>query len=361
VVNPGFWQGKRVLVTGHTGFKGSWLSLWLNLMGAEVSGFALHPPTSPSLYDLAGISQDLTGTTGDVRDFSAVRQALITRRPEIVLHLAAQALVRRSYADPVETYATNVLGTVHLLEAVRQAECVRAVVIVSSDKCYDNREWVWGYREIDPLGGFDPYSSSKGCQELVAAAFRSSFFGRDGASGHGAAVASGRAGNVIGGGDWGEDRLIPDLMRAALSGEVARIRYPQAVRPWQHVLEPLGGYLLLAEKLSGTEAREYAEAWNFGPGEAAAQPVGWVVGRLASLWGDGLRWQQDQNAHLHESHFLRLDCSKARQRLGWRPRLGLEQTLAWTAEWYRAYQAEPKSVREVTKAQILRYLTLEAV
>jgi CDP-glucose 4,6-dehydratase len=360
MVKPTFWQGKRILVTGHTGFKGSWLSLWLKLMGAEVSGYALDPPTSPSLYDLAGIAQDLVGTTGDVRDFRALKQALVAQRPEIVLHLAAQALVRRSYADPVETYATNVMGVVHLLEAVRQVESVRAVVIVSSDKCYENREWVWGYREIDPLGGFDPYSSSKGCQELVAAAFRRSFFARAGTADRSVAVASARAGNVIGGGDWGEDRLIPDLMRAALAGEVARIRYPQAIRPWQHVLEPLGGYLLLAEKLCGPEAPEYAEAWNFGPGEAAAQPVGWVVERLASLWGDGLRWEQERNQHPHEAQMLRLDCSKARQRLGWRPRLDLEQTLGWTVEWYQAYQAGPESVRDMTKAQIRRYLSLEA-
>jgi CDP-glucose 4,6-dehydratase len=360
MVNPTFWQGKRVLVTGHTGFKGSWLSLWLKRMGAEVSGYALSPPTSPSLYEVAGVSQDIAGIRGDVCDLDAVKQALLAQRPEVIFHLAAQALVRRSYRDPVETYATNVMGLVHLLEAVRQVDSVRAVVIVSSDKCYDNREWVWGYREIDPLGGFDPYSSSKACQELITAAFRNSFFGRDRFPRQGVAVASARAGNVVGGGDWGEDRLIPDVIRAMLAGDVARIRYPLAIRPWQHVLEPLGGYLLLAEKLCGPEGQDYAEAWNFGPAEEAAKPVAWVVERLASLWSEGVRWQQDQNEHLHEAYFLKLDCSKARLRLDWRPRLTLDQTLAWTMEWYQAYQKEPKSVREMTTAQILRYLSLVA-
>lgn len=273
-------------------------------------------------------------------------------RPEIVIHLAAQSLVRRSYLNPVETYATNVMGTVHLLEAARRSDSVKAVLIVTSDKCYENREWVWGYRENDPLGGHDPYSNSKGCAELVTAAFRNSFFNGQSA-GQRAALASARAGNVIGGGDWAEDRLIPDIMRRWLDGRSVLIRNPHAVRPWQHVLDPLGAYLLLAEKLYAEGAR-FAESWNFGPRDGDARPVSWVVERCRSLWGDGAMWERDQAEHPHEAHYLKLDCSKARAELGWEPRWNLEQALAATVEWYRAYQSGA-DLRQLTLRQIEDY------
>jgi len=348
VADQRFWSRKRVLLTGHTGFKGSWLALWLTIMGAEVVGLSNGRPTQPSLFDVARIAEDVASVEVDVRDLERIERFMRDFHPDVVLHLAAQPLVRRSYENPVETYAINVMGTVHVLEAIRRIGSVRVVVNVTSDKCYENREWEWGYREDEPMGGRDPYSSSKGCAELVTAAYRSSFF----SGGDSPALASARAGNVIGGGDWAPDRLVPDLMRAALSGVSLSVRNPKAVRPWQHVLNPLSGYLLLAERL--WHAREYADGWNFGPPDTDARPVVWVVERVAALWGAGLRWESDPSEHPHEAHSLKLDSSRARQRLGWAPKWDLERGLAATVDWYRAYR-DGEDVRAFTLAQIEAY------
>jgi CDP-glucose 4,6-dehydratase len=330
VTQTQFWSGRRVFVTGHTGFKGGWLVAWLRRLGAEVTGYALPPPTKPSLFEKARIGEGITSVIADVDCLDTLCSAVRDAAPEIVLHLAAQPLVHAGYSDPVSTYRTNVLGTVHLLEAVRRASGVRAVVNVTTDKCYENREWFWGYRENDALGGFDPYSNSKACSELVTASYRSAFFGAN----SGVAVASARAGNVIGGGDWGQDRLVPDLIRAFSSGKAANIRRPDAIRPWQHVLEPLSGYMLLAQRLfeHGAEA---AQAWNFGPREEDARPVRWVAQSLAQAWGKNAQWTVDKQAHPHEAHYLKLDCSKARAELGWSPRLALPTAIEWTVRWHR--------------------------
>ena len=348
-----FWQGKRVLLTGHTGFKGSWLSLWLQSMGAHVVGYALAPPTNPSLFDVAEVSKGMTSITGDIRDLAHLRKVFAEHKPEIVIHMAAQALVRYSYIEPVETYSTNVMGTVNLLEAVRSAGSVKAVVNVTSDKCYENREWEWGYRENEAMGGYDPYSNSKGCAELVTAAYRNSYFHPEKYSTHGVAIASGRAGNVIGGGDWADDRLIPDIMRAITQGKPVNIRNPHAIRPWQHVLEPLSGYLSLAQKLY-EQGENYAEGWNFGPNDEDAKPVQWIVGELTKEWGEGASWKLDGGDHPHEAHYLKLDCSKAKMRLDWRPRWHLEEALGAIVDWHRAYRDE-NNMRELTLHQISAY------
>lgn len=354
-MNATFWQQRRVFVTGHTGFKGSWLALWLERLGARVTGYSLPEPTSdPSLFELARVAEGMTASlAGDVRDLDSLSRALNGARPEVVIHMAAQSLVRRSYQDPAGTYATNVMGTVNLLEAARRAEGLRAVLVVTTDKCYENREWVWGYRETDRLGGRDPYSNSKACAELVTDAYRRSFFGAE--ESNAAAVASARAGNVIGGGDWAEDRLLPDIFRAAAEGREVQIRNPDAVRPWQHVLEPLSGYLLLAENLCGERRAEFAEGWNFGPSDEDARPVSWVVGRIAERWGDALRWSRDAGAHHpHEARSLRLDCSKSRELLRWRPRWTIERALDATVEWYRS-QAAGADARRLCADQIDAY------
>jgi CDP-glucose 4,6-dehydratase len=343
-----FWSGRRVLVTGHTGFKGAWLSLWLAELGASVSGYALAAPDGPSLYTLADVAQDVENVTGDVRDTEAVAAAVARLEPEIVIHMAAQAFVRRSFAEPVATYATNVMGTVNVLDAVRRARGVRVVVVVSSDKCYENREWVWGYRETEPMGGHDPYSSSKGATELVTAAYRASFFAAPDAP----AVASARAGNVFGGGDWSEDRLLPDVFRAALAGEPIRVRNPDAVRPWQHVLNPLSGYLRVAERAWADRA--CARGWNFGPADDDARPVRWIVDRLDELWDAPLRWEVDPGPHPHEAQWLKLDSSLARSRLDWAPRWGLEDGLRRTVAWHRAHR-DGADVREATLSQVREF------
>lgn len=352
-MTPEFWRGRRTLVTGHTGFKGAWLSLWLQCLGAETLGYALAPPTAPSLYDAAGVGQNMTSVHGDVRDFALLSRTFAEFRPEVVFHLAAQSLVRVSYEAPLETYAVNVMGTAHVLEAVRRTEGVRAVVIVTSDKCYENREWVWGYRESEPMGGHDPYSSSKGCAELVTAAYRSSYFPPGRYAQHGTGIASARAGNVIGGGDWARDRLIPDVMRAFAAGEPVVIRNPEAIRPWQHVLEPLHGYLTLAEALCRAGA-EFAGAWNFGPDDRDTWPVRRVVEHLAERWGAGAGWERDTALHPHEAHCLKLDSSLARARLHWRPVLDLQVALDWVVEWYRGV-AQGGSPREIVLRQIERF------
>lgn len=352
-VNPSFWSGKKVFVTGHTGFKGSWLSLWLQSMGANVIGYALAPPTNPSLFAVANVADGMTSLEGDIRDVSAISKELKNYQPDIVIHMAAQSLVRHSYANPIETYSTNVMGTVNVLEAARQAGSVRAIVIVTSDKCYENREWLWGYRENEALGGYDPYSNSKGCAELVTSAYRNSYFNPDHYADHRVALASARAGNVIGGGDWAVDRLIPDIMRAIVQGKPVHIRNPLAIRPWQHVLEPLSGYLMLAEKL-WKEGAAYGEAWNFGPSDEDTKPVSWIVDRLTKAWGKGASWKLDNGDHPHEAHYLKLDCSKAKLRLDWHPRWHLEQALGAIVDWHLAHQAG-NDMRAVTLRQIAAY------
>jgi CDP-glucose 4,6-dehydratase len=334
-MNADFWRGRRVFLTGHTGFKGSWLSLWLSKLGAEVTGYALAPPTRPNLFELAGIADSLHSIIADIRDAAQLEQALLQAQPEIVIHMAAQSLVRPSYQDPLTTYAVNVMGTAHLLEAVRKAPAVRAVVVVTTDKCYDNKEWLWGYREDEALGGHDPYSSSKACAELVTAAYRKSFFS---AANSTTAIASVRAGNVIGGGDWATDRLVPDVLAAFAAGRTVTLRNPDAIRPWQHVLEPLSGYLELAERLY-TEGARHAQAWNFGPADSAAQPVRWIVERLAAHWGGAAHWAVDQTPQPHEANYLKLDSSKARMQLGWTPRWSLDDALFRIAVWHQAYLA----------------------
>ncbi len=353
MVDKIFWQGKRVFLTGHTGFKGSWLTLWLKSLGATVTGFSLAPDTTPNLFTLANVSEGIDSIIGDIRDRAALLKALKATRPEIVIHMAAQPLVRESYVTPVETYETNVMGTVHLLDAIRQTPGVKSVVIVTTDKCYENREWEWGYRENEAMGGYDPYSSSKGCAELVTAAYRNSFFNPASHASHGVAVGSGRAGNVIGGGDWAADRLIPDIMRAISAGQTVQIRNPHAIRPWQHVLEPLSGYLILAERLYA-EGPRFADAWNFGPADADAQPVQAIVKHLTSQWGEGAQWQLDGGDHPHEATFLKLDCSKARARLGWSPQWDLNHTLDTIVDWYKA-MVRREDMRAVTLQQIDNY------
>lgn len=341
------------MVTGHTGFKGSWLTTWLLRMGARVSGFALPPATDPNLFLAGALLDDIRSTYGDVRDAESVARAFAAERPEVVLHLAAQPIVRRSYEDPVGTFATNVLGTVNVLDAVRRVGSARAVVVVTSDKCYENREWVWSYREKSALGGRDPYSASKACAEIVTRSFRNSFFKVTGDI----FVATARAGNVVGGGDWAEDRLVPDTIQALLAGRPVELRYPNAIRPWQHVLDPLSGYLKLAENLdSGGDA--FAEGWNFAPWEEDARTVGWVAARLQRAWGVTPAWRPQEGAHHHEQIFLKLDSSKARLQLGWRPKLRIHDTVDWTVDWYRAfYDGAP--ARRLVEDQIARYQGVE--
>jgi len=348
-MNPEFWRQRRVFITGHTGFKGGWLALWLSELGAEVHGYALEPPTTPSLFRVARLPECLAShVIGDIRDPRLLNSAVLSASPEIVFHLAAQPLVRAAYADPVGTYAVNVMGTVHLLEAVRRCPSVRAVVVVTTDKCYDNREWVWPYRENDPLGGHDPYSSSKAAAELVTQAYRSAFLAEAGIQ-----VASARAGNVIGGGDWAQDRLIPDVLRALDAGEAVRLRAPQSIRPWQHVLEPLAGYLSLAERLHAQESG-MAAAWNFGPDPGDAWPVEQVVRRLCERTQG--RWQSDPAPGPRESMRLNLDSTQARTRLGWRPRWPLERALEYTLAWHQAWRSQA-DMRVVTREQIRDYQT----
>jgi CDP-glucose 4,6-dehydratase len=342
------WRGRRVFLTGHTGFKGSWLALWLHRLGAEVTGFALPPPTDRSLFEQARVAELVTDVEGDVRDLDAVLAAMTAARPEVVFHLAAQPLVRLSYEQPVETYATNVMGTVHVLEAMRRVGGVGAAVCITSDKCYENREQVWPYRETDPMGGHDPYSSSKGCAELIVTAYRQSFFAQ------GPALASVRAGNVIGGGDYARDRLVPDLVRAFECGVGPAIRFPGAVRPWQHVLEALGGYLLIAERLLACEPG-LAGAWNLGPADEDARPVSWIVDRMRAAWGSGAAEPTNwEGATPHEAGLLRLDISKARALLGWSPSLPLGEAIDWIVAWHRAV-AKGEDPRAVTAAQIDAY------
>lgn len=340
------WAGRRVLVTGHTGFKGGWLSLWLHQLGAIVGGLSLPPPTDPNFFEQTRLRDLVDHVDCDIRDQQCVERAIRDFQPQVVFHLAAQPLVRYSYDNPVETYATNVMGTVHVLEACRHQASVEAVICVTTDKCYENREWVWPYRENEPMGGYDPYSSSKGAAELVISAYRRSYP-------TGPAIASVRAGNVIGGGDWALDRLIPDIVRSLLKGEAPLIRNPQSVRPWQHVLEALGGYLLIAERLlSGS--REIATAWNFGPADEDTQPVGWIVDEMLANWGSNLDWRISEGPQPHEAVLLRLDISKARAELGWQPRLRLKEALTKVVAWHTEVDAG-RDARDVSLEQIADY------
>jgi len=338
-----FWQGKKVFLTGHTGFKGSWLSIWLQLLGAQITGYSLAPHTSPNMFDLVKEADDINDIRGDVRNLESLKGALADSQAEIVIHMAAQPLVRDSYKFPIDTYSTNIMGTVNVLEAARLQKNVRTVLNVTSDKCYENREITNGYNENDPMGGHDPYSSSKGCAELVTSAYRKSFFKAD------KAVASARAGNVIGGGDWAADRLVPDIIRAAKDKHTVYLRNPQAIRPWQHVLDPLSGYLMLLERLY-TDGQPFAEGWNFGPPEDDAKTVEWIAYEISKLWG-GLKLEKDNKLHPHEAHHLKLDCSKARTLLGWKPRLKLPEALKWTVLWYKD-QFAGENMRSVTEKQI---------
>jgi CDP-glucose 4,6-dehydratase len=344
-----FWKDKKVLITGHTGFKGSWLSLWLQMLGAKVVGFSLEPLTQPNLFSLANVECGMTSIIGDIRDLESLTSVFKTHQPEIVFHLAAQPLVRRSYDNPVETYSTNVMGLVHLLECIRNTSSVRAVVNVTTDKCYENKEWLWGYRETDRLGGHDPYSNSKACAELVTAAFHSSYFNKNQTK-----IATARAGNVIGGGDWAQNRLVPDVINACINRSPVILRHPASIRPWQHVLEPLHGYLLLAERLY-LDQDLYAGGWNFGPNQEDAKPVSWVVEFILETWGGCHRWEQEQGEQPHEAQLLKLDCSKAKSLLQWHPVWNLENGLKKTVDWYLAYVANV-NLRDVTMGQIDDYM-----
>lgn len=333
-----FWRGRQVFLTGHTGFKGAWLSLWLQRLGAEVHGYSRSAPSQPSLFDAAGLASTMHSTAGDICDIGTLGRSMQAIAPEVVFHLAAQPIVRESYRDPIGTYQANVMGTLNVLECVRGCSSVRAVVVVTSDKCYENQEWPWPYREIDALGGHDPYSSSKACAELVVRCYSNSFFGANDDAGQGVAVASARAGNVLGGGDWARDRLIPDTVRAFAAGEMVRIRSPRAIRPWQHVMEALHGYLILAERLA-VEGRKYSGPWNFGPSSTDLKPVEWIVDRLAKNWGEGASWERAAAPDLHEANTLKIDWSKAAMGLGWKPALGLSKSLELVTQWYKGFYA----------------------
>lgn len=346
------WQGTRVLLTGHTGFKGAWLTLWLSRLGCHVTGLALDPPSQPSLFEAAAVANFCDSIIGDIRDPGVVKAAVERARPDVVLHLAAQSLVRESYRAPVDTFATNVMGTAHVLDAIRDTASVRVAIVVTSDKCYENQEWPWPYREQDPLGGRDPYSASKGAAEIVASSYARSYFTRQDR----AIVSTVRAGNVIGGGDWATDRLIPDIVRAFGTGESVLIRNPAAVRPWQHVLDALHGYLTLTARL-WDEGRRFEGGWNFGPVDGDAKPVSWIVDQMVNRWGPPASWTRDSAEAPHEAGLLRLDSSKARSLLGWAPKLGLATALDWTVDWYRAHRSGA-SMSTVTLEQIDRYLSL---
>jgi len=349
-VDSKFWRGKRVFLTGHTGFKGSWLSLWLQSMGVTLRGISLAPPTEPALFEIASVADGMDHIICDIRDFAAVNEQMSAFKPEIVIHMAAQPLVRLSYEQPISTYATNVLGTVHVLEAARNCRSVKAIVNVTTDKCYENREWEWGYRESDPMGGHDPYSSSKGCAELVSAAYRSSFL-----ADAGIAIATARAGNVIGGGDWAKDRLVPDILYSLERKQAVIIRNPSAIRPWQHVLEPLSGYMKLAESLYN-EGQLNAEGWNFGPYENDARSVQWIVEQMCEKWGHGARWDLQSAGQPHEARFLKLDASKAKERLNWLPMWSLGTALSKVIEWHQMWM-DGENIHGLCRRQIAQYMT----
>lgn len=359
MIDTGFWYRKKVFLTGHTGFKGSWLSIWLSAMGANVTGFALEAPTQPSLFNSAKVDKILANSyISDIRNLESLTKAILESKPDIIIHMAAQPLVRESYINPVETFSTNVMGTVNLLEAARKSSSVKAVLNVTTDKCYENKEWIWGYRENEPLGGYDPYSSSKACSELVTSSYRNSFYNGNDYNKHGVAIASARAGNVIGGGDWAVDRLVPDCLRALVAGEVIRVRNPNSIRPWQHVLEPLSGYITLIQKMWGNGA-VFSDSWNFGPSHEDAKPVGWIVDQLCRLWGENSGYIIDTGEHPHEANYLKLDISKANQKLNWYPNWNLNIALEKIVEWGRAFQSN-NDMQEICLKQIGEFNSYKA-
>jgi CDP-glucose 4,6-dehydratase len=350
-INKSFWYGKRVFITGHTGFKGSWLCLWLQELGAIVTGYSLKPPTQPNLFELSNCGNNMNSLIGDVRDYDRLSKEIANANPEIVFHLAAQPLVLNSYNDPIETYSTNVMGVVNLFEAARKVgKNIKVIINVTTDKCYENKEWHWSYRENEPMGGFDPYSSSKGCSELITNAFRNSYFNPNNYSNHGLCISTARAGNVIGGGDWAENRLIPDIMNSLISNKTIIIRYPNAIRPWQHVLEPLSGYLCLANKMYN-DGQRFSEAWNFGPYENDVKSVDWIVNRITNLWGANAGYKIQETDKLHEATYLKLDISKAINRLNWKPTWNIEQSLELIVEWYKIFNNN-ENIRNISLKQI---------
>lgn len=348
-VDPKFWKGKKVFLTGHTGFKGSWLSLWLQMMGAEVKGLSLKPQKLPALFIEANVAENMRSVIGDIRDKDFVVESMRQFNPDILIHMAAQPLVRVSYREPIDTYSTNIMGTIHVLDAARYCSNLRSIVNVTTDKCYENNEWEWGYRENERMGGFDPYSSSKACSELVTSAYRSSFFQKNGV-----AIATARAGNVIGGGDWAEDRLIPDILKAFEKKQPAIIRNPNAIRPWQHVLEPLSGYLILSERLYN-EGQLFAEAWNFGPNDQDVQTVQWIVERMIKDWNHEPSWEMDSLKQPHEANYLKLDISKARKKLGWEPRwdltIAIEKIIKWHRLWLSGVNTQTLCMNQIKEFQ----------
>jgi len=354
VINKSFWKNKKVFVTGHTGFKGSWLTIWLKELGAEVVGISLEPPTTPNLYSKANVSEGMVSLREDIRNLESIKKLFQKHKPEIVFHLAAQPLVRQSYLDPVETYETNVMGTLNILEGIRSIDSVIAAIMVTSDKCYQNFDLMNGYSENDPMGGYDPYSSSKGAAELLIASYRNSYFAESQFQEHQTSIASVRAGNVIGGGDWAKDRLIPDILRCFQESISVQIRYPNAIRPWQHVLEPLAGYLKLAEHLGNYE-NNFAEAWNFGPIEDDVKPVKWIVDKISEFWDGEANWIYDNNVHPHEESYLKLNCDKAFNKLNWEPKWSLETSLIKIIEWHRLEQ-NGINCNELCLTQINEYI-----
>jgi len=347
------YKGRKVFITGHTGFKGSWICLLLHKLGADVYGYALDPPTNPSLFIEANVGEIITSTIGDIRDYKFLLQTIKEIQPEIIIHMAAQPLVMESYKNPRETYEINVMGTVNIFESARQVESVKVILNITTDKCYENKEWHWGYRENEPMGGYDPYSSSKGCSELITGAFRNSYFNIDSFEKHGIVIASARAGNVIGGGDWAADRLIPDFIRSIIEGEQLKIRNPYSIRPWQHVLEPLSGYITLVAKMSDIGIK-YSGAWNFGPDDRDAKNVEWITNKLCELWGNGISYEIDINPQPHEASYLKLDCSKANNELLWFPKWNIEKAIELIIEWNKAWLGKG-DIRQVCIKQIEEY------
>jgi CDP-glucose 4,6-dehydratase len=352
-MNESFWKNKKILITGHTGFKGSWLTIWLKKLGADITGFSKSVPTNPSLFETANIGKNIKSVVGDIQNYEFLKETISECEPEIIFHMAAQSLVIKSYSNPIETFSTNIMGTVNLLYAVKETKKAKVVINITSDKCYENNESLEGYREDDPMGGYDPYSSSKGCAELITKSFRKSFFSSDHENNIG--LASVRAGNVIGGGDWAENRLIPDIISAIKNKENVKIRNPNAIRPWQHVLDPLNGYISLAEKVWDDQTK-YSEGWNFGPEKNETKPVSWVIEKFNELWKNKINWVVGDN-ELHEANNLILNCQKAKSRLGWNSKINTETALEWTIEWYTKY-FEGKNMMKVTEEQILEFQKL---